>query len=564
MNQVYPINSVENFSYYNENCFAIDFLSKHIHSDIFSQLSVENKLIILRKYKEILISKAFIDEQLFKRQAQIPKNQILLKKLLSKFTEIDATQEDQTDIKNYIQQNIFWQDTHAKLDKTDSPTETTNHLKAQISTVNMHRLDGVWSRNFTNTVLSYKQIQSPIFSAVNEHIATLNGLTSYGFYVVRGGMEIGKLLKHGFSNNSFYSTQGISKLKQFEVQWKLRSAVIINDFVLWAPVNAITYHFWLDMKGNILTAALLLGDLIHSIYNYFVCTQRFAHLKSLFPQAELQEFVAQMEQEHQKNLSKQKYFMSYQFLLLSAFSTICGFFLNWASATQLNFALIGGLVCFSIQFFVNLIDSIFELKTTNDVNERNVIYFKMASRILLQASIPALFISSSFLLPMLELNLPMTFVTLSLLAMSAFLVKLTNDINELFTAYMSNYNWASAQQKLQTIKTGIQEELRKAQPDGFIVNSKIEHWFGVYQKDFQKTHAYEFAKAQLQKDLAYGLSLISFISSSALIFNASLPLLTITLSLMSLFSFAAATQIQRPKLDERKMTETLNRQLSLT
>lgn len=552
MNQSYPSNIGENFLNYNENNFAIDFLSKHIESNKFKELSKSKRSTILKKYKEILISKTYIDEQLLHRHAQIPCNQALLKNLLKKFD----TAEDREEIKKHITQNNYWEESKLKLNKTDTPIELTNTLKAQISTVNSHRLDGVWSRNLTNTVMAYKQISSPVYSVINEQVNTLNGLTSYGFYVARGGMETIKLFKHGFSNHDFYKDNNISKLAQFQVQWKLRSPAIINDILLWAPVNAITFHFWLDMKGNILTSILLLGDLIHSIYNYYVCNQRFEYLKNMFKDVdELDEFIKQMETEHQMNLAKQKYFMGYQFLLLSAFTSICGFFINWASSTQLSFALIGGLVCFSIQFFVNLIDSIFELKATEDANQIKIIYFKMVSRILLQASIPALFIGSGFLLPMLALNLPASFITLSLLAMSTLLVKLSSDLNQLFAAYMTPYDNQTAQADL--IRLGQEISKEPKSEDNFGLNSKIEQWLSVYQEDFKQTHAYDTALIQIKKDLAYGLSLMSFISSSALVLSASSALAPIILLLISALSLATAMHIKMPEINEAEMSKQL-------
>jgi hypothetical protein len=95
--------------------------------------------------------------------------------------------------------------------------------------VNSHRLDGVWSRNFTKMTLLYNQVELPLFSEMDSHVNMLNGLTSYGFYMVRGGMELGKLIKHSLSNNDFYVERQISKLEQFKVQWNLRSPAIIND-----------------------------------------------------------------------------------------------------------------------------------------------------------------------------------------------------------------------------------------------------------------------------------------------------------------------------------------------
>lgn len=154
----------------------------------------------------------------------------------------------------------------------------TNQVQDFISYWNGHRLDMVWSRNFIEVMMLASAATLPALSRLLATVALVNGILSYGLYFLRGGLDVTKKVKHTVQEHDFYQQHGISSWERLAVQYKLRYARIINDVVLWGPVNLLTCHYLvgsglLGNLGNGLTVFLLMGDL----YMTTVVKSQFNH-----------------------------------------------------------------------------------------------------------------------------------------------------------------------------------------------------------------------------------------------------------------------------------------------
>jgi len=171
---------------------------------------------------------------------------------------------------------------------------STAWVKDHITACNSIRLDhGVWSRNLIATVLLIGYA-APQLAQLIQVLALLNALCSFTFYFIRGGLELMCGIKHAFG------TQATLQIEQ-------RYQTIVNDLILWAPINLTTAYFLFGMGGDLLTLALLVADLA-------VCVAVYYHKKNLFERAKvladhdykLIEFLVKKKDEELKSLLKQK------------------------------------------------------------------------------------------------------------------------------------------------------------------------------------------------------------------------------------------------------------------
>lgn len=525
--------NANSFKAYNQHSFCINVIAQLIESPFFENLANPSKLQILESYKEMLVSKAYIDHYVFKRKSKLVQNYRLLKQLSKHYQALnDPTYVDE--LAPFIAEltpNYF---------SNSSNYEFTNQLKAQINGVNAHRLDGVWSRGFTKSLLDFKSISWPKLMELDTQVEMINGISSYGLYFLRGGLDFCKIIKHSFDNNPFYDQQKISFYDKFSVQWELRYSQIINDICLWGPVNAKTYLDWRDARGELLTAFLLIADLIHSIWIYFKTTAYFDETLKIFTQQEVQDELKSL---FAPTLQKQLCFMAYQTLLIISFSAVCGFFFFHLSSPELvPFNFYGSLVCFIIQILVNLIDLAFEVKNAKNSIDTKIACFKIMTRVMVQLLIPSMFIAAAYLLPVLEIQLPSLLVVSLLMVFSSLVVKLANDINHIFEVYMNPALLDPSKQDkaLQAILT------RKDESE---INQLIDEWVEIYEASYQNNNAHN----QLHKDLWLTASFIA--SSVALCMLVSRGLgvdivLPVVFALFSLsMSMAQPTIKENPKAE---------------
>lgn len=465
MNIVHESINADNFRSYNQHKFGIDLLSRFIETEAFKKLNAVDKSNVLTNYKNMLLSKSYIDHFVFKKKQQTISNYRLLKKLKQVFLGAESNDLDSLFTPDYS-------------NMTGSPTEWTNLVKNEICDFNAHRLDGVWSRAVTNSILQFKNIDWSQFSQLDHDTAQIMGHASYGLYFLRGGLDVAKLIKHTVVNDPFYEQHQISRSDRLAVQWEMRFGQILNDIILWGPVNAATFYSLQDVKGDILTAALLVADLLLSIYVYFKTKAFFEKTLETLPEA----IHDQLKESFAVTQNKQLWFIGYQVVLVTAFSGMCGFFLSHLNPSQaLNFGLYGALVCFSFQVLVNLIQLAFELQQAKDGAETKIALFKIFTRIMVQLTIPALFLASAYLLPLAHVQVPSLLLAALLIVFSSLLVRLVNDINQVFEAYMKPITNDKKQ-------TDLLAQIEK-EPDAIQKNALKDEWVELYESSYSQKNA---------------------------------------------------------------------------
>ena len=430
-----------NFSNYPECNYAVSIFSLWTSIPEFSTntISRDELLQTLDFFKTRLILKNEIDFYILKRKNENKKNKLALVKLYELYRRINDS-EVQQELNEIVEAfNIHSQNNQQAL----PDTEIISKINQSISSTNNHRLDGVWSRNIFGTMKYLGIYQLDTLDTLMGHIRFLNNITSYGFYFVRGGLEGLKLISHVFDNASQY--QEVSFWTKFKVQWSLRFPTIINDLILWGPVNLACAHFLGDQPSNILTSMLLLGDFIHGFAIQYIESKKqdiFLNLPD--------NIKNKFNQLKRQDLYKLYTLVAYQFFLFLGFSLIpLSFYVSYPN----DYLLKGAIACLSLQFINNQREFIVDLINSQDRKSFFRISAQMISRFLLQALIPlCFFITANLFMPSLLVSTPAWFITCSLLSLSTMLVNLCNDFNQWLA------NWLNpAQQGIQLIEQKARE-----------------------------------------------------------------------------------------------------------
>jgi hypothetical protein len=381
-------------------------------------------------FKNSIIEKNKIDFEVLKRKNEHKKNKIALMILYNLYKDHLMNDDHQQHTEQSCTQIAKAFAIHqGPVNQSFPQTEIISNINQVISSTNNHRLDGVWSRNMVNTLKYLGIYQSDPLDILLGHIRFLNNITSYGFYFIRGGLEGLKLLLHVFDNAKYYQINHISKWNKFIVQWSLRFPTLVNDLILWAPVNLLCTHFLGDQASNLLTSALLLADLLHGCIITYLGYAKHEYFASLPPVVKQQ--LLQINQlELKKNLTQ----IVYQLCLFVGFSLIP---LSFYLANPNVYLLRAAIACVSLQFINNQREFVVDLFNTNTSKDFFDVLNKMASRFLVQAMIPlSFFFTANLFMPALLATTPAWFITCSLLSLSTMLVNLSND----YVQWFSNWN----------------------------------------------------------------------------------------------------------------------------
>jgi hypothetical protein len=325
------------------------------------------------------------------------------------------------------------------------PYSITNGIKNTISAVNNPRLDhAVWSRNLTEILIVFLGVSTPQLSQLCKAVALCNGFASYGFYVLRGGLDAVCGIKN-LVHTDKYEKAGITAEDQFKFQAEQRYQRFTNDILLWAPVNLLTFHYLvgpgqLGMVGNLLTVALLVGDLCLAAYGYYHKVKQFELISEEIKRQrddndhasqkyqELNEHLIALTKIHEKDLEQLRYQLFYQVALVVAFSVLL---INTVPC------MLGSLMTiFILQLFLNVKDLYLQWRDEEDKDERTILIFQMFMKLFEHLMIPGLFIAVGLLvMPLIPAMSP--FLVFAVCAMMTVnLLQLTNYITNLFASYM--------------------------------------------------------------------------------------------------------------------------------
>ncbi|MDQ5884591.1 MAG: hypothetical protein QG556_931 [Pseudomonadota bacterium] len=340
--------------------------------------------------------------------------------LLNKKHEIDCL----LNRKNEIQKNI------AQFEKYGEPVSDiytgisiTNSVKDTITQMNNPRLDhAVWSRNMAEVMILFLGVSTPELSRLLALISVINGYASYGFYVVRGGIDLAVGVSHVLDTK--LDELGIDQNDRFQFQKEQRYGRITNDIALWAPVNFTTFHYlygpgFLGFLGTVLTVALLVGD---TLLTYVVYRHKESQFQEFFKSIEDEAYKSELKKIHDEQQEKLFYTMVYQGLLVASFSLFL--------ANTLPFILTGSIAICILQVLFKEKDLYLDLlKTKAGSNEEFVIQAKMFISLLEHLSIPAIFLVAGLVvMPMLPGISPLL-ILLGCCAVSALMMKASADLS---------------------------------------------------------------------------------------------------------------------------------------
>jgi len=420
------------FQNYNYDLYAIDLYQQWIGAKKYRNMDENQKKIVLNDYFEKLKSKTKID-LIFNRKSEFSKNQDALNKL----KEL-ADDELVKQIDDFMQQPFT-----AESDKSsllgDKSYAVTKSLQSQISYVNGHRLDLVWSRNLIDTLLGLKYLKNTNVQAVSANIALLNGVASYGFYFIRGGMDLMKLIRHTLiTDHEELKQEDISVRDKLRLQWGLRYASIINDIILWGPVNLVTFHFLFGMGslgyfGNLLTAGLLFCDFALNLYNLIHTQNKFNALKKELTEKGVNaKIIEELKAQHLKTMRDLTWYVAYSAALCGGFIALCNFLIPGPGLTVMlktTTLMFGSIAILGLQIVLNLKNMIIKWRESGDSTElKKIAVFEATTRILSQSLIPASLLLSSLLIP--ATGLPPMFIGIAALAVSSLIIKVINDLTD--------------------------------------------------------------------------------------------------------------------------------------
>jgi hypothetical protein len=441
--------SAQSFNKYPQYNYILSIFTRWVYSNQFTEWLVTNPSELrttLDFFKNSIIEKNKIDFEVLKRKNEHKKNKIALVILYNLYKDHLMNGEHQQHAAQSCAQITDAFAIHqGPMNQYLPQTEIISYINQAITSANNHRLDGVWSRNMFNTLKYLGIYQSDPLDKLIGHVRFLNNITSYGFYFVRGGLEGLKLLSHVFDNTEYYQLNHISTWNKLTVQWSLRFPTLVNDLILWAPVNLLCAHFLGDQASNLLTSALLLGDFLHGSIITYLGYAKHEYLASL-PHGAKQQLLQINQLELKKNLT----LVVYQFCLFVGFSLIP---LSFYMANPNVYLFRAAMVCLSLQFINNQREFLVDLFHANNNTKFYDVLNKMASRFLVQAMIPlSFFLTANLFMPALLATTPAWFITYSLLSLSTMLVNLSND----YAQWFSNWNNPSQLDTQDIIQKGQQ------------------------------------------------------------------------------------------------------------
>jgi len=492
----------ENFENYPSDNYAVQMLQKCL-----SELNENSRIL----YKKKLLLKNDIDVKLLNRKGAIKQNHTFIEELVEKFEDGSEVQKKLLD---------------AFTGYKAPSSESTHWLKNIISNVNNHRLDGVWSRNMIETLLSLGLMVSTDLKALCACVNLINGVSSYGFYFVRGGLDILKLGNHTLVDNPKYGS--ISTFTKLKVQWEMRYSCIVNDVPLWGLVNYLTFHVMDSYAGNITTAVLLLADLLHTVYQKSVETHYFEKLKEdLGNDVDAKNMLVIL---HDRQMLNYNLTMLYQFFLLSSFITLCSFF---AATASVPLTLTGAAGCLILQLGINLKDHYIKLSAEQDGIQCSIIRFKMITRVVLQLLLPAMFTMSAFYLMPIVAN-PI-FMTTALLAVSERLINLMNNLNELYEAYKTK---GLVESEVAKIDKDIRSTPVLKTGNSNLDDFKTGKIAALTQQRTNIENRYAVAQSKLMKDSLISLSGIGLITMAATVLSCGITPCLAVLAVASVSTYA--------------------------
>lgn len=501
------MNSIEeNFENYPSDNYAVQMLQKCL-----SELN-DVSLVL---YKNKLLLKNDIDVNLFNRKGAIKQNHTFIEELVEKFQDGSAVQTALLD---------------AFTGYKAPSSESTHWLKNIISNVNNHRLDGVWSRNMIETLLSLGLMVSTDLKALCACVNLINGVSSYGFYFVRGGLDILKLGSHALE--AYPGHKKISPFTKLKVQWEMRYSCIFNDVPLWGLVNYLTFHVMDSYTGNITTAVLLLADLLHTVYQKSVETHYFEKLKEAL--GDDTTAIEKLKELHNRQMLNYNLTMLYQFFLLSSFITLCSFF---AATASVPLTLTGAAGCLILQLGINLKDHYIKLSAEQDGIQCSIIRFKMITRVVLQLLLPAMFIISAFYLMPIVAN-PI-FMTTALLVVSERLINLMNNLNELYEAWKIKHLVNGEVEKINYhIKLLQPTSGQKSEENLNLLTFKTGKIAALTKQKTNIEDRYYLAQSKLMKDSLFSLSGIGLITMVGMVLSCGVSPCLAVLAVASVSTYA--------------------------
>lgn len=346
---------------YHQNCYFLE-----LNQSLLQRLNDDKlKSKVLEKHLEFLKQKHDIDV-LLNRKDEIKKNIIQFKQYDQSVTE------------------------------TPPGFSVTNYIKDTISQVNNPRLDhAVWSRNLAEVLILFLGVTSPELSRLLALISLINGFASYGFYVIRGGIDFTVGGSHVI--NTSLEKHGITLSDRINFQSEQRYYRVINDIALWAPVNFATFHylygagFW-GLFGTGLTVALLVGD---ALLNIMVYRHKQAQFDKIYQALNDEVYKAEFKKIHDEQQEKLFYTIVYQVLLVVSFSL---FLMN-----TLPYILAGSIAICVLQILLKEKDLFLDfLKARSGSDEAFIIQMKMLINLIEFLTIPSIFlVAGLFVMPIL-------------------------------------------------------------------------------------------------------------------------------------------------------------------
>ncbi len=150
----------------------------------------------------------------------------------------------------------------------------TGSLIEWMSELNGRRLYWAWGGGMLASIL--EALPDDFFNKVQamdslDAPSPVTGNMSWILYYTRFGINLLLLLKHTFCPSS-KAEEAIPQWERFKAQWDQRKFSMLNDLI-WGFVNMLCF-FWLKGKGvlgyagNVVTVALLLGDLLLTSWRF--------------------------------------------------------------------------------------------------------------------------------------------------------------------------------------------------------------------------------------------------------------------------------------------------------
>jgi hypothetical protein len=385
---------------YNQDAYTIKVFEALLDSNTIDKTN-PNYSTFLDKFLSTLLFKHYVDNQLLQRKLTIQQNKSLFKKIRREYQQLAG---DHQSLIRIIDEQLI-----PLTLASDSDFEITNTIKNQISEINSHRLDGVWSRNMIEVYYDLDRQNIPYLNPLDSTVSQMNGHTSYGFYFLRGGLEFTKILKHYHSNKTLFNQHNIDfKRLCTEIEPIQRQVVIANDLV-WGIINFVTYFEFNKEINNPLTALLLFADFMFTAYQCYLENNKHNNVLSILNNIQApNEWIEFIKKQHHQSMNSYYGSIGYGLCLCLAFSAL----------VASNYPLLAAKACLFLQFFINIKDLILAYREELNPSIRNDLILKILARIFIQALIPSLFLISTFyLLPVLPGLTPLT-TTLGIFALS--------------------------------------------------------------------------------------------------------------------------------------------------